>query len=209
MSYLAKFYFQVSTTSLLHSVELKADRQTLGQRGWANIPDGLAGGFVLDRGGEGGVSLVLKQEGQRCLRRVWSETLRQIKATWIFFAGSTRMRPRGQRGGGSVTFTLAPVLQQVLVGYREVASLDSPSLAIGSLGWVQLPGRRVGSLVVPHRATTDSYPFVVSLHQQGNDNREITRQTVKRHQNGNLGQTFMPTLKQTNKSTASREAGNP
>lgn len=81
MSYLANFYFQVSTTSLLHSVELKADRQTLGQRGWANIPDGLAGGFVLDRGGEGGVSLVLKQEGQRCLRRVWSETLRQIKAT--------------------------------------------------------------------------------------------------------------------------------
>lgn len=90
------------------------------------------------------------------------------------------MQPRGQRGGGSVTFTLAPVLQQVLVGYREVASLESPSLAIGSLGWVQLPGRRVGSLVVPHRAKTDSYPFAVSLHQQGNDNREITQQTVKR-----------------------------
>lgn len=31
------------------------------------IPDGLAGGFVFDSGGEGGVGLILKQEGQRCL----------------------------------------------------------------------------------------------------------------------------------------------
>lgn len=31
------------------------------------LPDGLAGGFVFDSRGEGGMRLILKQEGQRCL----------------------------------------------------------------------------------------------------------------------------------------------
>lgn len=34
------------------------------------VPDGLAGGFVFDGGGEGGVSFILKQEGQRRRHRV-------------------------------------------------------------------------------------------------------------------------------------------
>lgn len=41
---------------------LKAGRETEREE----IPDGLAGGFVFDSGGEGGVSLVHKEEGQRC-----------------------------------------------------------------------------------------------------------------------------------------------
>lgn len=49
---------------------LKASRYAQGKGSRENVPDGLAGGFVFDSGGEGGVSLILKQEGQRCLRRV-------------------------------------------------------------------------------------------------------------------------------------------
>lgn len=48
------------------------------------IPDGLACGFVLDRGGERGVRLVFKQEGQRRLCRICSETWRQLAATGFF-----------------------------------------------------------------------------------------------------------------------------
>lgn len=120
---------------------------------------------------------VLKEESQRRLCRICSETSRQIRAIAFFFFCQL-----DQTGDGSVTFTLAPVLQQVLVGYREVASLESPSLPIGSLGWVQLPGRRVGSLVVPHRTETDSHPFVVSLKLQKNCRFQCIKQlqTVKR-----------------------------
>lgn len=150
---------KVSTTLLLDSLDLKAQRQTLGEKLWETIPDGLAGGFVLDRGGEGGVCFVLKQEGQSRLCRICSKTSSQFKATIFFSVGSNRKLS----GNGSATFTLAPVLQQVLVWYREVASLESPSLAIGSLSWVQLPGRRIGSLIVPHGTETKSQPFVVIL----------------------------------------------
>lgn len=134
---------------------------------WGSAPDGFAGGFVLDRGGEGGVRLVLKQEGQRRLGRVCSETRRQMNATG-FSASAPRPRPRGQPVLVFVTFRLAPVFQQVLVGYGEVAPLEPPTLAIGSLGWVQLPGRRVGGLVVPHRTERDGYGFLVSLQRMKN-----------------------------------------
>lgn len=40
------------------------------ERGIQHLPDGLAGGFVFDSGGEGGVGLILNQEGQWRLRCV-------------------------------------------------------------------------------------------------------------------------------------------
>lgn len=42
-----------------------------------------------------------------------------------------------------LTFGLASVFQQVLVGNGEVASLEPPPLPVGPFSWVQLPGRRV------------------------------------------------------------------
>lgn len=62
--------------SFLISTNLKAQKQ---------IPDGLACGFVLNRGGEWGVCLVFEQEGQRRLCRVCSQTSRRFKATGFFF----------------------------------------------------------------------------------------------------------------------------
>lgn len=133
--------------------------------------------------------LVLKQERQRRLRCICSETSRQFKATGFISVASTGT----QMGSGSVTFTLASVLQQVLVGYGEVASLESPSLAIGSLGWVQLPGRRVGSLVVPHRTETDSDTFVVKATENLQTTVHQTADCEKKMK-GTSGQT-LPRMK--------------
>lgn len=41
------------------------------------IPDGFTGGFVFNSGGEGGVSLILKQEGQRWLHSFYKKKERK------------------------------------------------------------------------------------------------------------------------------------
>lgn len=88
----------------------------LGQRGWDNIPDGLAGGFVLDRGGEGGVSFVLKQEGQRRLRRVWSETRRHIEATGFSLPARHERDTAGRREAVLVPSHLRLSFSRYLLG---------------------------------------------------------------------------------------------